>query len=131
MEILLGLLLNYAISLAANESSAAIHRRREAKLSKHLQKEKALHDALISRRPLREEIRAACASLVRNRRSLARNAAEDSLLNLLSDQVFQNNLLDWLRAGPIEEGNNAKRSLVRSMEESLRSSGHISDKRIH
>lgn len=119
MEIFLGALLSYLISLAANERTAAIHERREKKLGEQLDQEKAIRNALASRRSIRDEVRAACVLLARNRAQFEISPQEEPLWRMLLDELFQNDIADWLMAGGIEEGNAVKDRLLRSMELAL------------
>lgn len=119
MEIVLGTILSYLVSLAANLRTNAILARREERLREQLKREDALRKALASTRPLREELRAACAELARDRHHLGVTPQEEPLWRLLSDDAFQVDLVEWLMAGGIEEGNAAKERLLRRMEIAL------------
>ena len=121
MEVLLGTLLSYFISLAANERSSAIHKRREKTLAQELAKEEQLREALASRRSIRGELRSVCVELTRNRARLGVTPQEEPLWRLLSEDLFQSDLADWLMAGGIEEGRTAKAKLMGAMEFALAS----------
>ena len=129
MEAVLGILLAYFISLAANERSAAIHKGRENALKEALETEETLRKALASRRSLREELRGACNELARNRDRLGVTREEEPLWRLLRDDVFQADLAEWLMAGGIEEGNAVKARLLATLERVLTQDG-ASPKRI-
>lgn len=122
MEIVLGTIFSYFISLAANRTDAILARR-EDRLKQQLEQEDALHEALTSTRSLREEVRAACAELARNRYRLGITPQEEPLWHLLSDDVFQADLVEWLIAGGIDEGNEVKERLLKSMENALARDG--------
>ena len=119
MEIVLGTILSYLISLAANLRTDAIHVRREERLREQLGREDALRKAIASSRPLREALSAACAELARNRHRLGVTPQEKPLWRLLSDEAFQVDLVEWFMAGGIEEGNAVKERLLRRMETAL------------
>ena len=119
MELVLGALLAYFISLAANERTSAIAKRGEAKLSKELEDEKALRRALASHRSLPDEVRGACAELARNRDGFRVTPQEEPLWRLLSDPLFQADLAEWLMAGGIQEGEAVKQRLLKTMEDAL------------
>ena len=119
METVLGAILSYLISLAANLRADAILASREERLREHLEREDVLRKALTSTRPLREELRVACAELARNRHRLGVTPQEEPLWRLLSDDSFQANLVEWFMAGGIEEGNAVKERLLRRMENAL------------
>jgi hypothetical protein len=116
-------LLAYLISLAANERTSAIQATRKKRLDEHLEREEALRKALISQRPLREEVQIACAELARNRDKLGVTREEEPLWLLLSDDLFQDDLVEWLMAGAIEEGDAVKARLVESMTAALSRAG--------
>ncbi|MFL6276128.1 MAG: HEAT repeat domain-containing protein [Blastocatellia bacterium] len=116
MEIILATILSYLVGLAANLRTDAILARREKRLKKQLGQEDILRKALISTRSLREELRAACAELARNRQHLGVTPQEEPLWHLLSDETFQSDLVEWLRAGGIEEGNAVKERLLQRIE---------------
>src|ERR1041384_4873312 len=99
MEIVLGTILSYLVGLAANLRTDAILARREERLREQLEREDVLRKAFASTRPLREELRATCAELVRNCQHLGVTPQEESLWPLLSDDAFQVDLVEWLRAG--------------------------------
>jgi len=123
METVLGTIISYLISLAAGLRTDAILARHEEKLREQLQQEDALRKALASTRSLREELRAACAELARNRQHLGVPSQEEPLWRLLSDDIFQADLAEWLMAGGIEEGDAVKERLLRRMETALAHTG--------
>jgi HEAT repeat protein len=118
-ELLLTNLLGYLINLAAGERSAAIAATRESKLKEALEKDEALQKALASTHSIRDELRAACTELARNRAQLGVPAYEEPLWQLLSDEVFQTELTEWLMAGAIAEGNAVKNRILQRMEAAL------------
>jgi HEAT repeat protein len=123
MEIVLGTILGYLVGLAANLRTDAIVARREERLREQLEREDDLRKALASTRSLREELRIACAELARNRHRLGITPQEEPLWRLLSDDAFQVDLVEWLMAGGIEEGNAVKERLLRRMETVLAHTG--------
>src|SRR5687767_13411432 len=82
-------LLAYLINLASGERSAAIAAAREAKIKEALAKEEALRNAITATHSIRDEIRAACAELARNRARISPPYHETPLWDLLNDVVFQ------------------------------------------
>jgi HEAT repeat protein len=122
-ERLLPSLVAYLINLAAGERSAAIAATRANRLKEALEKDEALQRALSSAHSIRDEFRGACAELGRNRAHLGIPAHEEPLWQLLSDEIFQANLTEWLMAGAITEGDAAKSRLLETMEAVLTNSG--------
>src|ERR1035437_4646692 len=123
METFLGAILSYLIGLAADLRTGEILARREERLKAQLEREDTLSKALASIRPIREEIRAACAELVRNRGQLDLAPQEASLWGLLSDESFQADVTEWLMAGGIDEGDAVKARLLGRMELALTHAG--------
>jgi HEAT repeat protein len=123
MEIILSAILSYLVSLAANLRDDAILTHHEEELRKQLKQENTLRKALASTRPLREELRAACNELARNRDKLGVSAQEKPLWRLLNDEIFQTDLVEWLMAGGIEEGTAVKGRLLMTMEDALTKAG--------
>ena len=121
-ELLLANLLAYMINLASGERSAAFAATRERKLKEALEKDEALQTALASSHSIRDELRAACTELARNRAHLGVQSYEEPLWQLLSDEVFQTDLAEWLRAGAIAEGNDVKSRILQRMEAALANS---------
>ena len=115
-ELLLTNLLTYMINLASGERSAAFAATRERKLKDALEKDEVLQKALASTHSIRDELRAACTELARNRAQLGVQSYEEPLWQLLSDEVFQTDLAEWLRAGAIAEGNDVKSRILQRME---------------
>lgn len=119
MDIFLQALLSYLISLAANERTIAIHKRREKNLRKTLEAEDALRKSLTSSHSIREEVALAAAELVKNRLSSDITPEEAPLWRLADDEAFQNELSNWLMAGGIEEGGKTKERLSAMMKTAL------------
>jgi HEAT repeat protein len=122
-EFLLMPLVGYLINIASGERSAAIAATRDAKLREALEKNEALRKALASTHSIRDEVCGACTELARLRANLGVPAHEEPLWQLLSDDVFQADLTEWLMAGAIEEGNAVKSRLLQAMETALVSGG--------
>ena len=116
-------ILSFIIGLAANGATEAVQRGWRRRLDAALEDEKALRKALVSRLPLREEVRAACAELARNRRRLDIGPQEAPIWSLLGDELFQNDLAEWLMAGSIEEGSVVKARLIQSITKVLSRAG--------
>jgi HEAT repeat protein len=119
METVLATILSYLVSLAANLRTDAILVQREKKLREQLEREDELRDAVASIRPLRDDLRIACAKLARNRRRLGVTPQEEPVWRLLSDDAFQGDLFEWFMAGGIEEGSAVKGRLLDRMETAL------------
>ena len=116
-------LLAFLISFLANEASSAVQKLRRKELDNALADEAALRKALDSRRSLRDEVRGCCMALARDRSRLGLSPQEEALWWLLSDEVFQRDLAEWLMAGAIEEGNAAKARLTETMTAALGRAG--------
>ena len=127
MEIILFQLLSYFIALAANERTATILENRKKSLDKALADEKALQDALVSAKPLRDEIGRTCDELVRTRARLGLSANEEALWQLLADDVFRADIAEWFMAGGIEEGAPVKKRIITQMEARLHAAGASAD----
>jgi HEAT repeat protein len=123
MEIILSSILSYLIGLAANLRTSDIITRREEKLRKQLENKDTLSKAFSSTRPLRDELRAACSKLARNRSKFGVTSLEEPLWHLLRDELFQADLIEWFMAGGIEEGNAVKSRILYIIETTLTSSG--------
>ena len=122
-ELLLPNLLAYLISLAAGERSAALAESREREINEALERNEALREALASTHSVRSDLRAACIELAQNRARLGVTPAEEPLWQLLSDEVFQEDLAEWLMAGGIEEGTAAKSRVLQTIEAALERGG--------
>ena len=120
-------ILSYLIGLAANESTAAIQQRRKESLFKQIENEEVLRKALASRRSIKDDLGAACIELARNRSEFGVTRQEEPLWRLLSDDVFQNSLVEWFKAGGISEGNAVKEHLLQVMEHALFEGGASSE----
>jgi hypothetical protein len=122
VDIIIGAILSYFIGLAANLRTDAIlgHRKR---LQAQLEREDDLQKALASTRPIREELRLACAELLQNRSQLGLAPQEESLWGLLSDDAFQADVTEWLMAGGIDEGAPVKARLLDRIEAALTQAG--------
>jgi hypothetical protein len=122
-ELLLTNLIAYLINLASAERSAAIAATRDRTFTEMLENEEGLSNAIASTHSIRDEIRAACAELARNRARLGVTAQEEPLWQLLGDEVFQADLTEWLMAGAIEEGKAVKSRILQTMETALANGG--------
>jgi len=116
MDIIINTILGYLVSLAVNLRTDAIHACLEEKLREQLEQEDSLIKAFASTRPLRDELRVACVEIARNRDILGITPHEEPLLRLLSDDTFQADLVEWFRAGGIQEGNAVKERIRQRME---------------
>ena len=126
-EFLIMPLVGYLINIAAGERSAAIAATRAAKIRGALEKDDALRKALASTHSIREEIRGACVELARNHAQLGVPNQEEPLWRLLSDDVFQEALAEWLMVGGILEGHSVKGRILQTIETALASGGATSD----
>jgi hypothetical protein len=66
MDVFLSTVISYFVSLAVNEHSASIHKRREAKLIKLVENEKTLLRSINSKKSLREEVGIVCTKLAQD-----------------------------------------------------------------
>lgn len=119
MEEILSAIIGYLVSFAA-DGLIANH---EKNLAEQLEKKLALSKALASVRPLRDELRAACIQLAQHRDRIGISKQEEPLWLLLSDETFQNDLIEWLQAGGITEGNAVKARMLQTMEAVLTKGG--------
>ena len=119
MEEILSAIIGYLVSFAA-DGLIANH---EKNLAEQLEKKLALSKALASARPLRDELRAACIQLAQHRDRIGISKQEEPLWLLLSDETFQNDLIEWLQAGGITEGNAVKARMLQTMEAVLTKGG--------
>ncbi|MBL8827738.1 MAG: HEAT repeat domain-containing protein [Planctomycetaceae bacterium] len=123
MSIILEAILAYLINLATNERSEAITASRDRKLKAVLEQEEALKKALDSARSLRDEVRVACIELAQNHHRLGVTQREEPVWRLLADDVFQDDLTEWLMAGAIQEGNAARERMLCAMERAISDAG--------
>ena len=123
IQALLEAILAYAISLAASDRSSVINTARERKLAEVLEAGEDLQKALRSTGSFRSELRDACTELVRARNELGSTKLEIPLRNLLVDEVFQDDLMEWLMAGGIVEGDRVKERLLEKLESVLIDNG--------
>jgi len=119
MELILTLILNYLINLASNERSNTIHKNLDMKLKQEIERLENTKESLASSRSLRDEVSNACIELARKRDNIGVLPQEKFIWRLLSDEIFQSNFTEWLMAGDIEEGNEVKNRLLKTMEGAL------------
>jgi HEAT repeat protein len=123
METVIGTILSYLVSLAASLRTDAILERRRKSLDEQLRRKDDLRKAIASTHSIRDEIHIACVELARNRARFGVTKQEEPLWRLLSDEIFQADLAEWLMAGGIEEGNAVKNRLLQTMEDALNKAG--------
>ena len=116
-------IIHYVVVLAVHVSTIAVEKICEHKLTNTLKKKKDLEKALASIRSIRDEVRASCIELAKNRTRTGVSKTEESLWALLADDSFQADLSTWLITGAIEEGNEVKERLLNSMEAALSDAG--------
>jgi len=119
MEILLSSVLSYLISLAVNERSASIHKKREATLQKLLSDNEKVTKALQSKRTLREEVTVACTRLAQAYDTLSSTSSEKPAWKLLANTDFQDELYRWLTTGGIVEGDPIKEKIFNRIQRAL------------
>lgn len=115
----LGLLVSYLVSLAANESSAAIHQACGKRLRQRLAEEESLRSQLARARNVRQQVGQVASEVARNRAQMGVTPQEEPLFALLLDETFQAELAEWLMAGGIEEGRRSRESLASRMAQAL------------
>jgi len=127
MEIILGTIISYLVSLAAGLRTNEITKSHEQKPKEALESKGTLPQALTSTRARSRDFNAAfkvaCEEVINNRRQLGIAPQERLLLDLLSDSAFQNDLMEWFKAGGIPEGDEAKQRLLQAMEQALAGAG--------
>lgn len=121
LKAIIGYLVKYAIDGARSEF--------EQTLQKELANNEALAKSIAAARPLREELRSACIQLAQHYDRKGISKQEEHLWNLLSNETFQNDLIEWFMAGGIAEGEAVKSRLLQTMEAALKKGG-ANDERI-
>lgn len=112
IKLLLQTILGYLINLASSERYSAIEISRENKLKEAVEDEASLIEAIASSRSIRNEVKDTCIKMAKNRVKLGVSQAEEPVWHLLTDEVFQNDLINWLMAGGIDEGKAARENLL-------------------
>lgn len=112
-------LIGYFLSLAANMQSSAILSNRQADFKACLAKKERDQEAHASARPLTDEVRSACLNLARKQSRINLSKPEKALWRLLTDDTFQDDLIEWVKAGGIQEGEEVKGRLWSRMETAL------------
>lgn len=129
-DLILTNVLAYLINIASGERSAAIAASREKRIKEILESEDSLQKAIASTQSLRNDIQKSCITLLRNRAEYGVNEPEEPLLQLLSDDAFQDDLTEWFKCGAIKEGNLVKERILAKINDALTrgstSSGSIS-----
>ena len=115
MEAVLSAIIGYLVELAAD----GVLSEYEKELTTQLGKKLALGKAIASTRPLRDELRTACIHLAQHRDRVGISKQEEPLWKLLSNSSFQDDLIEWLIAGGIAEGNAVKARMLQTMEAAL------------
>lgn len=119
MEEILSAIIGYLVGFAADGVLSEHEKRMQDELEKKLKYSKAI----ASTRPLSDELRTACTHLAKYRDRLGISKQEEPLWKLLSDEAFQDDLVEWLKAGGIEEGNTVKARILQKMEAALITGG--------
>lgn len=119
MQELLGAIVSYVLGLASNFTAEALLQARERRLRVLLDEETALRRALGGSRSLADELRGACAALARDLQLLELSPTEQALRPMLTDDIFQADLLEWLAAGGIEEGEAVRARLLAAIKRTL------------
>jgi hypothetical protein len=127
MELVLESILAYLISLSVNLRTSEMAKAAEEDLESQINAQEELRRAIDSSKPLTEEVRLVCSQLARAQNKLPMNPGEECVVALLSDDLFQSDLVEWLRAGGIEEGQDAKRRMIEAMARGLRAGGASED----
>lgn len=103
------MLLAQMIGFLRDGGKESARQQHEQELAQKLADEEALQTAIRSQRSIRDEVRVACAQLSKDRELLD---VGDALWRLLSDESFQGDLTEWLRAGGIDEGQGSRERLT-------------------
>jgi hypothetical protein len=123
METVLGIILSYFISLAANLRSEAMAETHREKLQQRLKKEADALQNIRDRRSLREQLRLVGTEAARLKAKAGLEAVETRLFGLLIDEVFQEDMARWLLAWRPEERRKAEAELSKQMVKALQKGG--------
>ncbi|MCP4663955.1 MAG: NACHT domain-containing protein, partial [bacterium] len=126
-SILVGTFLSYLVSLAASLRHDAIIESRQKKESEELARDTVRLQAIQDRRSLREQLRLVGTNVARTLGRLGEGKRERRLFHLLTDEVFQNELADWLVAWDPAHKKEAETTLVESLSRALGQSGEASE----
>ncbi len=122
-ELILPQILSYLLGLAVNERSNAIADTRQQEALARLQQQQYFRYARNAIRSLDDEVSAACASLARSHHTVGVKPAEQQMCRLLTDESFQRDVSEWLKAGGMPEGQAVIARLRERMAAALRAGG--------
>jgi hypothetical protein len=105
-------ILGYFITLLKSVLSYANLTAQNQQLAAQLRQQKWSLDALDVLRPLSDYVRRACLVLAGKFEQIGDSPTEVGLRVLLGDAAFQNDFVEWLQAGGIQEGDAVKARLL-------------------
>ena len=120
---ILSAIISYFVGLAVNSQTNAFLEIREKDLKNALKNTDALRKAISTTYSLDEGIRSACLELSRNQDRFGVTPQEKPIWRLLNDDFFQNDLIEWFKAGSILEGTAVKERLLEKMEHAISPTG--------
>ncbi len=122
-SLLVGTFLSYLVSLAAGMRQEAISEARQKKESDKLARDTARIQAIQDRRSLEEQLRLVGTNVARTLDKLGEGERERRLFDLLTDDVFQGELADWLVAWDPAQRKEAESAVIESLGRVLGQSG--------
>ncbi|MNS21015.1 NACHT domain protein [compost metagenome] len=123
MEDSINVLVSYLVNLATSYQFHAEMQSREAEFAKATKQVEWRFGAITSLSSLKEELRTVSNDIARNKRIAGHSKVEANIIALLSDDVFQNDLLTWFVEWGSQEGSEAKCRLEAHFVNALKKSG--------
>jgi formylglycine-generating enzyme required for sulfatase activity len=118
-EIIISTILSYFVGIASSLRTDAILTSQKEKVAARLRQQEQSGEALDAVRPLADDVRRACLALAAKQQLLENSPAEVGLRVLLGDAAFQNDFVEWLQAGGIQEGEAVKARLLQKIETAI------------
>lgn len=126
MEMLLGYILSYLISLAASLRNDSIAEKRRKKLKERIEKDASLLQSIRDKKSFKERARLVGADVARLSADFGVTRQEKPLFHLMTDEIFQEDLAVWLTAWNPGAKKRAEEKLSEHMVSALRR-GEASD----
>jgi hypothetical protein len=123
METLLGAILSYLISLAASLRSNAITEKHHQELQEKVKKEADALQAVQDRMSLKEQLKLVGTEAARRKAKDGITGTEKHLFDLLTDEVFQDDITQWLTAWKPQEKKSTEEKLSEQMVKALKKGG--------
>ncbi|NIM12442.1 MAG: NACHT domain-containing protein [Candidatus Aminicenantes bacterium] len=123
MEMLLFVIMNYLINLAASLRSNAITEKHRQKLQEKVKKEADALQAVQDRMSLKEQLKLVGTEAARRKAKDGITGAEKHLFHLLTEEMFQDDITQWLTAWKPQEKKRSEEKLSEQMVKALEKGG--------